>query len=243
MSKLKHVKHPNCIKYHGFGVFAGLCYFTMDYISEYKNLDNKIAESAPLSELEAVDIISTISNVLNNIYKTTGFFHGDLYPATILYVDGEIMLTDYGIADWINQYISAYTNLTSPWYISPEQVLSNKVNWKTDQYSMGIILFQLLTGFVPFHSDDVKELKEMRVKFEFPKPQDYNPNILISDDTLNLLNKLIEDKPPLRFKTYEDLLTRGQKICKNNMRNVVDTQPVMPEKSAHPKAMFNDFFK
>ncbi len=242
MNKLKHVDHSNCIKYHNFGVYAGLCYFTMDYFATYTNLDDKIAEAAPLAELDSLSIVTNILEGLNAITKTTGCFHGDLYPATILFVDGIVTITDYGIADWMDQYISAYSNLNSPWYISPEQVLANKVSWKTDQYSLGVIFFQLLTGFVPYHSDDVKELKEMRLNFEFPKPQDYNPNISISDETLALIEKLVADKAPFRFKLYEDILATVQKISKRKMLGTIETQPILPEKSAHPKAMFNDFF-
>ncbi len=243
---MKHcitLKNSSLIQYYDYDIYNGLCYFTMDYISDYTTLDDKIAESAPFTELEVLNIIKIIGDALEAL-NTLGYIHGDLYPANIIYnKNKDLIIMDYAFSAWLNQYIEPYKNFVAPWYISPEQVLGKKTNHYSDMYSLGIILFQMLSGYIPFHSDNLKEICEMRLKYEFPSIFTYNPNIFVSKSTLNLLSTLVETDSLQRYDTWQKFNKSLHWLIEKLIKGNINRKPIYPQQEKKPKDMFNNFFK
>ncbi len=237
------IDEPQLQKYYDCGVFEGLCYFTAEYTPNAENLDDKIAISAPMQEIDALNILLKIGDALEKLKLLGSVFHGDLTPESILYDNGKIKIKDYGYANWMNRYIEPFITASSPWYLSSEQVLQKSVDWRTDLYSMGIILFQMISGFVPFHSDDVKELREMRINYQFPTPQDYNQNILTSELTLSIITKLTATESHERYVKWSDFFDAIKNGCRKLSYDTVSAAPILPKKGQkNVQNMFSNYF-
>lgn len=117
-----------------------------------------------------------------------------------------MMLSEYGLFVWKSLVLNGGRACTSPWYISPEEISGGEISLQTDMYSLGVMLFQMLTGVLPFHSHDEAELLGMHVYKPFPLPSERNPNVSVSSGTLQMLLKMTARKPEDRFQTWDDLL-------------------------------------
>ncbi len=192
--------------FHQVGEINSNCYYVTDYCED-PGLTFRISSKAPMQQLEALEIIYDISEILRDAFNATGVFHGSLTPSNILFdSNSKMKLTEFGLFYWKSVVLAGGHPCVSPWYISPEAIAGEEISIQTDMYALGIMLFQMLTGVLPFHSYQENELFRMHLSQPFPLPEERNPNITVTSGTLQLLLKLTDKNPANRFECWDDLL-------------------------------------
>ena len=181
-------------------------YLAMDFI-EGETLDEVIARSRPVPEPEAVRIASQICEALEHL-RLRGVAHRDLKPENVIVCgDGTIRLFDFGIAKsaWLRRLTlgSLTPALGTPDYLSPEQVLAKGGDHRSDIYSLGAILYEMLTGRVPFEGDAPFVVMNARVTGDPPAPRALNPRLtpVVEEIVLHAMAR----KPQERYATAAEM--------------------------------------
>lgn len=197
---------PSLAPYHKFGVLHSNCYYVTEYY-EHPSLAFRISSKAPMRQLEALAIVYDIAECLRDAYDATGTFHGSLTPFNILFDSDEKMkLCEFGLFYWKSMVLTGGHPCISPWYISPEAVAGREISIQSDMYALGVMLFQMLTGILPFHSQHEEELLNMHLSRPFPLPEERNPKIFVSSGTLQLLLRMTAKEPENRFDSWNELM-------------------------------------
>ncbi|UCH97788.1 MAG: serine/threonine protein kinase, partial [Candidatus Aminicenantes bacterium] len=144
------LNHPNIITIHDVGEAEDSYFIVMEYLGE--SLSNRLRQTGCLPPKKALKIVKMIASALDYAHKK-GFIHRDIKPDNIMFrSDGTVVLVDFGIA----RAIDSSTHLTrtgmsigTPHYMSPEQCKGEKIDGRSDIYSLGVQLYEILTGDVP----------------------------------------------------------------------------------------------
>ncbi|MGD2252374.1 MAG: protein kinase [Anaerolineales bacterium] len=195
--------HPNIVTVHDFGHDQGRYFIVMEHV-EGTDLKTLLSERAPLAADEAMDLMVQICAGIGYAHRA-GLVHCDLKPQNILITyDIRAKITDFGIARALASVRPDETSETvwgSPQYIAPEQAAGSLPAPTSDVYSLGVILFEMLTGHLPFHSEDPTKLAEMHQTQLPPLPRTFNPAI---PETLELLIlKVLSKEPSLRYRNAD----------------------------------------
>ena len=151
--------HPNIVSIHDAGREHDLAYLTMDYVAG-ESLDAWVSRANLLPVWEVLEIAAEVADALDYAHANK-VVHRDIKPGNILYDrdNGTVKITDFGVARLLdNNRTRTGTVLGTPSYMSPEQVTGAKINGQSDLFSLGVTLYQLLTGSVPFEGDSVAAL-------------------------------------------------------------------------------------
>ena len=128
-------------------------------------------------------------------------------PSNVLYdAEDRMRLAEFGMFYWKSVVLTGGHPCVSPWYISPEAVSGDEMSMQSDMYALGVMLFQMLTGVLPFHSFDERELFQKHLLSPFPLPAERNPNVSVSAGTIQLLLRLSAKDPAGRFPDWDSLL-------------------------------------
>lgn len=198
------LSHANIVTIYDWGTDAGIYYIVMEYMPG-QNLKMLLQEHGPLPEAEVVAIARQIAAALDVAHEQ-GIVHRDITPQNILITpEGIVKVADFGIA-----YAAGTTHLTiaqtvmgTVQYISPEQVLREPVDGRTDLYSLGIVLYELLTGCVPFIGDSVAAVALQHAYDHAPSPRTQRPDISAEMETI--ICKALEKDPAKRYQTAAEL--------------------------------------
>jgi serine/threonine-protein kinase len=174
---LGRLDHPNIVKLHGSGNQSGRFYFAMEYI-EGPSYEALRLEQRRLPWREVLELALQIAPALKHAHDR-GIIHRDLKPANLLRrVDGLVILTDFGIASLFasRHYTAAGTVIGTAEYLSPEQAAGRLVTPRSDLYSLGVVLYTLLTGRTPFEGEVVELLQKHRFA-QFDRPVRLVPEI------------------------------------------------------------------
>src|SRR5262245_5018820 len=192
--------HPNIVSIYDVGERDGSCYFSMKFI-EGGQLD-EVVKRAPMSIREAVEIIAKLSHTVHYAHQH-GILHRDIKPGNILLdTSGEPHLADFGLA----RLVEAESTVTrteemmgTPSYMAPEQIVGSnaQLTSATDVYGLGAVLYQLLTGHLPFAADTTYETIRRLLETEPHEPRLLNPKIDCELSTICL--KCLEKDPKRRY--------------------------------------------
>lgn len=176
----RRLDHPNIVKIHDAVVESDQAYIVMEYV-DGKALDHYCAINRLLPMHRAIGIIFKCCLALDHAFRQ-GVVHRDIKPANILVdADDNPKITDFGLAlnlhKDMNEDSTFIMGVGSPAYMSPEQVKNYPLNQKTDLYSLGVVLFQLLTGRLPFRAANQGALVYKIVNMDTPSVCDLNPNL------------------------------------------------------------------
>ena len=197
---LKHLNNPNIVRLFGIGKFKGLRYYAMEVI-DGETLEAILLRKGAFSWDETIDLGKQICNALQHAHDN-GVIHRDIKLSNLMVTkQGILKLTDFGIAKDLDGTLLTGANcaIGTAAYMSPEQCRGeSKVTGQSDLYSLGVVLFELLTGKRPFRGDNAVELFLHHVQSKPERPSRINLEIPKFLDTLvlHLLEKKPEDRPP-----------------------------------------------
>ncbi len=199
------VNHPNVVAIHDIGVDNTICFVATEYI-EGESLRQRL-ENGPLPITEALDIAVSVGAALSAAHEVW-LVHRDVKPENIMIRrDQFVKVVDFGVAklmassvpvDPLRERIELVGTLA---YLSPEQVRGDIVDNRSDIYGLGVVLYEMLTGSVPFESDDVMELLAAIVEKDLPPLPDHLPAAL-----QRIVSKALDKNVYTRYQTAGDLI-------------------------------------
>ena len=202
--------HPNIVEMYDVGEDDGTYYIVMEYV-DGKTLKQLLKKRGTLTLSEAIDIMSQLTDGMAHAHDSY-IIHRDLKPQNIMIKDdGQIKITDFGIAMALNSTQLTQTNsvMGSVHYLPPEQASGKGCTIKSDIYSMGIIFYELLSGSLPFRGDNAVEIALKHMREPLPSLRADNPAIPQSIE--NIIRKATAKNPKNRYESarsmHEDLLT------------------------------------
>ncbi|MFH1036264.1 MAG: protein kinase [Pseudomonadota bacterium] len=212
--------HPNIIRIHYVDEHEGIYYFSMDYV-EGRTLSDILTERGKLTENEALDITRQITRALAKAHSHN-LVHRDIKPSNIMVSPtGQVVVTDFGIAkDWtrettITQFGVA---LGTPRYASPEQKAAMKVDGRSDIYSLGVVMYEMVTGKTPAQAQSSANSQDLP-----PSPSSVEPTV--SDSYSNMVLKALERRPEKRFTSADLLLQTLDRIIEGKSFHYIPTMP------------------
>lgn len=202
--------HPNIVEVYDVGEDNGEYYIVMEYI-EGKHLKNLLKKRGKLTLSEAVDIMLQITDGMAAAHDSY-IIHRDIKPQNIMILEnGLVKITDFGIAMAMNATQLTQTNsvMGSVHYLPPEQASGQGSTLQSDIYSMGIVMFELLTGELPFKGDNAVEIALKHLKEPIPDIREKLPNV--PNSIYNIIKRATAKNPKNRYhdarEMHEDLLT------------------------------------
>ena len=172
------LSHHNIVRVYDVGEDRGINYIVMEYVHG-ESLKKTIEKKAPFDTLTTLSVAMQIASALSHAHKHH-VVHRDIKPQNILVsVDGTVKVTDFGIARaaTANTYAADVNAMGSVHYFSPEQARGGYVNEKSDIYSLGITMFEMATGKVPFDASSSIAIALKHLNEELPDIKQYNPNV------------------------------------------------------------------
>ncbi|MDD9147106.1 Stk1 family PASTA domain-containing Ser/Thr kinase [Sporolactobacillus sp. CQH2019] len=204
------LSHPNIVAIYDIGEEEDCYYIVMEYVHAM-TLKEFIKDYSPISISESVDIMKQVARAIAHAHAR-GIVHRDIKPHNILIDEEEhVKVTDFGIALAISDSTITYTHsiIGSAHYLSPEQARGGKATVKSDIYAFGIVMFELLTGRLPFPGTSPVSVALKHLSEPMPLPSDFRPEIPQSLE--NIIIRALAKRPQDRYESmtdlYEDLET------------------------------------
>ena len=208
------LSHPNIVDIYDVGDDDNIHYIVMEYVKGH-TLKQLIKKRGPLPTRETIWIMKQLTSALMEAHKN-GLIHRDIKSQNILIKDdGTVKLADFGIAILNNaiQLTSKDSVLGSVHYLAPELVKGEKSSMKSDIYSLGIVMYELLRGDVPFKGDNPAQIALKHMKQEIPNVREYNPQI--PQSVANIITKACAKDPKDRYDNAA-LMLKDLNVCLNN---------------------------
>ena len=201
---VSNLSHPNIVEVYDVGEEDGEYYIVMEYI-EGKTLKQLLKKRESLTLTEVIDIMTQLTDGIAHAHESY-IIHRDIKPQNIMIQDdGRIKITDFGIAMALNATQLTQTNsvMGSVHYLPPEQASGKGATVKSDIYSMGILMYELLTGTVPFKGDNAVEIALKHMKDKIPSIRKQDPSIPQSVE--NILMKATAKNPRNRYDSAREM--------------------------------------
>jgi len=201
----RHIIHKNVCRMYDLGNAEGTHFITMEYVPG-ENLKSFIRRSGQLTIGKTVSIAKQICEGLREAHRL-GIVHRDLKPQNIMIdVDGNVRIMDFGIARSLRSesLTGKGVIIGTPEYMSPEQVDGQDADQRSDIYSLGIVLYEMVTGHPPFAGDSTLGIA-LKQKTEFPS-EPKKINLSVPEGLNRLIMKCLEKEPAKRFQNAEELL-------------------------------------
>ncbi|TDI95798.1 MAG: serine/threonine protein kinase [Deltaproteobacteria bacterium] len=198
--------HPNIVTVFDFLEIENSYFLVMEYI-EGESIGKIVKKQGPLEINFSLNIFKQILSGIAHAHSK-GIIHRDIKPNNFILTKGEVKITDFGIAHIVSDsaHTVAGTVLGTPKYMSPEQILGERVDHRSDVYSLGVSFYEILTGKVPFGSNTNSdyEIKKGHVELTPTSICEIRPDV--SKDLENAIARSLAKKPEARFQTVDDFL-------------------------------------
>jgi serine/threonine protein kinase len=223
------LEHPNIMPVYEYGERDGLAYLVMPYISG-GTLRDVMEREGTLAFPKIVNYLEQMGAALDFAHAR-GVIHRDIKPANILITpEGRLLLTDFGLVKILSDGQGAQVRLTgagapvgTPDYMSPEQVMGTEVDGRADQYSLGIILYQMVTGTTPFQGETPMQIAAQQLHTQPTLPRTFRPEL--PEAAEQVLLKSMAKRPGDRYTTALAFATAFRLALQDAG---VQQQPVQP---------------
>jgi predicted membrane protein len=197
------LNHPNILPIYDFGQEADLSYIVSKYVSA-GTLKERLTQ--PLSLQQAARLIEQLAGALDHAHER-GILHRDVKPSNVLVDEGEwALLTDFGLAKMIageSDLTGSGVGVGTPAYMSPEQIMGAEIDHRSDIYALGIILYEMVTGRVPYEAETPMAIVLMHVQQDPTLPRLANPDL--PEAVERIILKAMAKKPDERFQSAGEM--------------------------------------
>ncbi len=195
------LNHPNIAQIYSFGQENGMPYIAMELVSG-GSLDKEMeANPGTMDPVRVMKVGQQVADALA-LAAEQGLVHGDVKPENVLFdADGNAKLVDFGLAAMQGDSSEIWG---TPYYISPEKVRRQKIDYRADIYSLGGTLYHALTGVAPFEGEDATEVVKARFNGPPRKPSEVRADLPPEIDPI--IMRMLEVEPSMRYPTYQSLL-------------------------------------
>lgn len=218
--------HPNIVNIYDVGEEDSIYYIVMEFV-DGQTLKQYIQQNSPVKVEKALDILQQLTSAISHAHQNN-IVHRDIKPHNILMDShGTVKITDFGIAMALSATSITQTNsvLGSVHYLSPEQARGGMANKKSDIYSLGIVMFELLTGRLPFSGESAVSIALKHLQSETPSIRRWNPEIPQSVE--NIVLKATAKDPFHRYNSAEEM--------EQDLRTALDPERVYERKFTIPE--------
>jgi serine/threonine-protein kinase len=238
---LRQLRHPNIVELYEAGTQDGRHYYAMEYVPG-KDCEQLRTELGRLPWIDALSIALQVAPALKHAHDR-GIIHRDIKPHNLIRTDdGTVKLTDFGIARvFAGKSLTVTGGLVgTAEYVSPEQAAGKPVTNRSDLYSLGVVLYTLLTGRPPFEGNDIVDLLHKHRYAQFDRPKRLVPDLPYEFDEIvcRLLAKNPADRPANGQVLYRDLERVRRKVEVFDMRTVAagtEAADAEPESASEPE--------
>ena len=215
------ISDGNIVNVFDVGTDGKVNYIVMEYL-QGKTLKEIINEKGKIHFEDAIEISIQIAKALDCAHRSN-IIHRDIKPHNIMITDyGIVKVMDFGIAKAVNSTTITNTNvvLGSVHYISPEQAKGQYVDKTCDLYSLGAVMYEMVTGVVPYDGDTPVSIAIKHIQEELIEPKTLNPNI--PESLNNVIVKLLQKNPVMRYQSAKELqgdlikIKNGESLISNN---------------------------
>lgn len=196
--------HPNIVEIYDVGEDNGIYFIVMEYV-DGKTLKQLVKKRGALTLAETIDIMTQLTDGIKQAHQSY-IIHRDIKPQNVMIKEnGEIKITDFGIAVSLNntQLTQTKSVMGSVHYLPPEQATGKGATVKTDIYELGITMYELLTGSLPFKGDNAVEIALKHIKDDIPRVTKINS--MIPQSVENIILKCCAKNPKNRYATVEEM--------------------------------------
>lgn len=239
------LSNTNVVSVYDVGDDDNVYYIVMEYVNGF-TLKELIEKRAPFDDEVALGIAIQIASGLEHAHKHN-IVHRDIKPENILITrdgtEGTIKVTDFGIAKAATSKTTSTNAMGSVHYFSPEQAKGDNVDSRTDIYSLGIVLFEMVTGTVPFDGDTPVALAMKHITEALPDVKKLNPRV--SDETIKVINMATQKLADERYQTIDEMLIDLKAAAganyKDEMRNSIKlSKEELEQIRSRDKRKYND---
>ena len=198
------LKHPNIVEVYDVGEDDGKYFIVMEYING-KTLKSLIKKRGILTLEEVIDIMLQLTSAVSCAHDSY-IIHRDIKPQNVMILeDGRVKITDFGIAMALNNNELTQTNsvMGSVHYLPPEQASGSGSTIKSDIYSLGILMFELLTGKLPFKGENAVEIAIKQMREQIPSVRSISPDIPQSVE--NVVLRACAKNPKNRYENAREM--------------------------------------
>ncbi len=200
------LSHPNIVKVYDVSFGDMIQYIVMEYIDGI-TLKEYIDRQGVIEWKDALHLTTQVLRALQHAHES-GIVHRDIKPQNIMLLqDGTIKVTDFGIARFSDKTTRTMTDqaIGSVHYIAPEQARGDVTDGKTDIYSVGVMLYEMLTGKLPFEGDSAVSVALMQLQSTPKRPREVNPSIPVGLEQITL--RAMEKQPEKRYAAAAEMLS------------------------------------
>jgi ligand-binding sensor domain-containing protein/tRNA A-37 threonylcarbamoyl transferase component Bud32 len=202
---LAHLEHPHILPVHDYGEQEGITYLVMRYV-DAGTLKDLIVQRGPLEPDETARILGQVCRALGYAHSQ-GIVHRDVKPTNVLIDErGDAFLTDFGIAKLVAgtaQFTATGAVVGTPAYMSPEQGMGQPLDHRCDIYALGVMLYEIVTGRVPFDAETPLAILMQHVNAPLPPPRQIKPSV--PEAVERVILKAMAKLPADRFQSAEEM--------------------------------------
>jgi serine/threonine-protein kinase len=223
------LNHPNVVTIHDVGKSDDVAYIAMEFL-DGKSLREILDSGVVLAPHRIADIVAEIAEGLAFAHRA-GVVHRDVKPANVMVLaSGAVKITDFGIAQWPTGTRTMTGNVFgSPRYTSPEQVMGRPVDGRSDIFSLGGVLFEMLTGRAPFGGADLNGILKQVLTDPTPPPSSHNPKLPRAFD--HIVAKALAKDPAERYQDADEM---ARELRRYDILDLTTTAPAPLPPLEHP---------